>query len=756
MSLNDFKIKQSDITTKGVTAAPDVLSGTAEENKRIFDRLIREAVMLYYNSLIDELQAQGVEQILRRGDDSVLYLRVDDEDRLEASVDGVSYKTVGSDGHLIYDKDNVQLAKRNKMRFMNSEIVDNGHSLEIHTKPDWSEIRNKPLVAEETEVFRWYAGYEPIARITNDDLGDEGAGHYKVSSTPLTAAQLAKCVVSFRKADGAEGTVQLNEDMIDSFNDGTAFVVSLYDYVDIYLGVTITSVTEGAFEIATGQMTPGVWVEYSDAGVGDTITGIVLRENEKLDKALLPAIETEDLPPIPWQLIEEKPFGDMVYEDSALLYTLPVAFTAPTLAGDYDFCKLSDRALTPAQLRKTVFTATLKDSATATIEEDGAVAAQTEQYTHFYLGTFPQIKGGSGLMEDYPWLAVYTAGEITLNGTAVTVPEPGLYIGSLPGMGFEIYIESSLGGSWTTYNLGMAFRCEEVKKLDEKYLPDRDTDEVRFETDLITTFEIGNIALENGKAIIPAEGKTITEVWDTIFVSEQNPEIVDPAVTVSAPQCKAYEVGTKVTPTYAASLSAGRYEYGPDTGIVATAWAVSSTNGETLDTAEGAFSEITVEDDTAYRITAVATHGAGAVPVTNLGNDYPDGRIAAGEKEAVSKAITGYRNGFYGTASDKTAVIDSAFVRTLTKSGKAPAAGNVWSLDVPVGAMRISFAYPATIRDVSSVLDVNGLNAEIKTAFTLHTVAVEGANGYEGIGYKVYVLDRANAAPEANTFKITI
>lgn len=65
-------------------------------------------------------------------------------------------------------------------------------------------------------------------------------------------------------------------------------------------------------------------------------------------------------------------------------------------------------------------------------------------------------------------------------------------------------------------------------------------------------------------------------------------------------------------------------------------------------------------------------------------------------------------------------------------------------------------ANPATLRDVNSVLDVNGLNAEIKSGFTKSVVSVEGAAGYQAIDYKVYVLDYANANDAANTYKVTI
>ena len=177
----------------------------------------------------------------------------------------------------------------------------------------------------------------------------------------------------------------------------------------------------------------------------------------------------------------------------------------------------------------------------------------------------------------------------------------------------------------------------------------------------------------------------------------------------------------------------------------------------TKDTASGSFDELTVGDATSYAITATATHGEGAVPVTNLGNEYAAGKIAAGNKSKATGKITGYRNSFYGTLEAKDGEVNSALVRGLSgKSGKALAAGNSFNLAIPVGAIRVVFAYPATLRDVSSVQDVNGMNAEVKTAFTKTVVSVEGANGYQAIDYKVYVMDMANANDTANTYKVTI
>lgn len=753
MSLKDFKIKQSDIDTKGVVGAPDVLSGTATENKMIFDRLIRDAVRNYYNDLVDALEQYGVESIAQNAG-KVKKLRLNDDGYLEVSEDGVTFKVAGSGGHKIVGQDNKPLPDRTTMWFQNAEVTDSGSSTVVRTKPDWTDVKNKPLVGEKTAFFEWSEGYVP-----EDWVGpNEWRGFYKVSSTPLSREELVGCVVEYTTADGIKGEVTITEEMIDEVKNGEVLVAYINDYVDIYLGIPICSV-ETTFELGTLEMVldRGLWVAYDDPGVGDTITKISKVSGETWDKALMPKIEKGDLPPIAWEDLENRPFGETVYEDDCELLPKPeIAFTAPTIVGNYEFCKLSSRALRYEQLMKTVFKASLQNATAEATIDTGSVYQQTDEFVHFYLGPFFLGDVETG---DYAYIAAYKAGDLTVpGGGVITVPEEGLYIGKPIGSSFPFNMEFALNGPNKYYYLHIGYVCDEgVKKIDEKFLPERDTDEVKFTKDLITTYEIGSISLENGQAVIPAEGKTLQEVWDTIFVTELPPTVEEPKVTLGAQKFKAYEVGEKVETTYNVELSAGKYSYGPDTGITASAWSVKDTLGVELTSSVGAFSTLVVRDNTSYSITATATHGAGAIPFTNLGNEYPEGQIAAGEKSATSAAITGYRNGFYGTAADKEAAIDSSFVRGLAnKSGKTPAAGNVWNLAIPVGAMRIVFAYPATIRDVSSVLDVNGLNAEIKSAFTKYTVSVEGANGYEGIDYKVCVLDRAAATTEANTFKITI
>lgn len=270
--------------------------------------------------------------------------------------------------------------------------------------------------------------------------------------------------------------------------------------------------------------------------------------------------------------------------------------------------------------------------------------------------------------------------------------------------------------------------------------------------------QVGNMTKsQNGTATFATKGKSVSDALTEIFSKRLQPGTpTAPAVTLTFGQAKAYEVGTTVSPTYSASLSAGSYTYGPATGITATSWEVTDTAGNSATTASGSFADVVVADGTNYKITAKATYGEGAVAKDNLGSDSsPAVKIAAGTATKTSGAITGYRNTFYGSVTEK-AELTSTIIRGLTKSNKALTNGNSFTVSIPVGAKRVIFAYPATLRDVNSVKDVNGLNAEIKSAFTKTTLTVAGAGADAGIEYKVYTTDFADPVAKANSYTVQI
>lgn len=291
-----------------------------------------------------------------------------------------------------------------------------------------------------------------------------------------------------------------------------------------------------------------------------------------------------------------------------------------------------------------------------------------------------------------------------------------------------------------------------------------DASKVIFNEEVTTAYKVGNVELTNGVGVLFPKGVNLLQGLKDIYEKEILPAITQPSVSLTFSQAKAYEAGEYVTPSYSATFSSGSYEFGTSTttgtgtGVTVTSWEVTDTAGKSNSTSSGSFDEIQVTDGISYKITAKANYGDGLVPITSSKNEYEAGQIKAGSKSATSGAITAYRNSFYGTLTEKSD-ITSAVVRGLAqKSGKTLSNGNSFEVTIPVGALRVVIAYPATLRDLTSIKDVNGLNAEILSGFTkLSTnVSVEGANGYSTRNYKVYIMDYANANDTKNTYKVTI
>lgn len=288
-----------------------------------------------------------------------------------------------------------------------------------------------------------------------------------------------------------------------------------------------------------------------------------------------------------------------------------------------------------------------------------------------------------------------------------------------------------------------------------------DADHVFMTADVVATKAIGVWTPgSTGSVRIPYQDSNgnpfSVQAWlQNLTGKAENPNVTQPSASIRLNEQGAKEVGSKVVPTYTASLNAGSYQYGPATGVTATGYEIS--DGTTTKTTEkGSFAEITVADNTNYKLTAKITHGAATnAPKNNLEVEVANLKIAAGTKNATSNAITGYRNVFYGSITSKTGTPTSAVIRTLKKSGEAWGKGKNFNCPEDVGAMRVIIAIPATL-SCTSIKDVNGLNAEAISGFTKTTVNVEGKDGYTAIPYNVYYKDNANANSTKNNWNVTL
>ena len=265
---------------------------------------------------------------------------------------------------------------------------------------------------------------------------------------------------------------------------------------------------------------------------------------------------------------------------------------------------------------------------------------------------------------------------------------------------------------------------------------------------------VGNY--QKGKVI--NEGTSMQSILADMLSQRLQPATpTEPAVSVTF-NSGAKEVGTKITPAYSATLSAGSYTYGPATGITAKSWSVVAKNGSTevatLTTSSGSFDEITVAEDTNYYVTASATHEAGAIAVDNLGSQSnPVKQIAAGTKTKDSAKITGYRAWFYGFKGASGLIdvtnITSANVRGLTSSnGSIPATLTTDKMQ------QMFFAAPKG--KIKSVGVANATNGAPQTVTKVTDIMVEGANGFAAVAYDVFYVSNAGAESGSTKYNITV
>lgn len=319
-----------------------------------------------------------------------------------------------------------------------------------------------------------------------------------------------------------------------------------------------------------------------------------------------------------------------------------------------------------------------------------------------------------------------------------------------PAQGDMAIVERAVATNANSYT-AYVYDGEKWCAMDGNY----NAENVYFSDDLTYTAAIGVLPKPSGSAKLAAKGKNIKEVLASILAKEKNPDKTNPAVSFSSQgNFGTYEIGTKKNLSYTASLSAGSYTYGPATGITAQSWSVSCTGVDGVKSSATGVFENVVAEATPKTITATATYNEGAVPKTNLGNDYPTGKIAAGSASKTSDAFVGVRYMFWGPVTTDIE-LNSANIRALAKN-KAVGNGALDTFGAGAGAKKVVVAVPAD-KKVTKVIMPSALNADVTALFIKQstTVSVEGANGYAGAAYNVYVYQPASI-DAGETYTVTI
>lgn len=319
--------------------------------------------------------------------------------------------------------------------------------------------------------------------------------------------------------------------------------------------------------------------------------------------------------------------------------------------------------------------------------------------------------------------------------------------------------------------------AKEANTLDESALylvPEKITDaDVELSGKFTITQDFGYYKIPSGQnsTEIGAVGQSLHAFLQGAFAQE------DKTVFSRTPYCNisisggSYEIGSTVAPSASWSTNAGTYKWGTYSSGAAnfaeksTGITYKDSNGNSLESGDINLSNTRfVIGESAIIVTATGTAKRSAVtnyPCSNLGLDItsellPEYKSEQSLSVSQTATFTSYRKGFYGALTSKTSAINSTLIRGLSEStSSTPTSGNSWELYIPIGTVRVIFAYPATLQDVSSVID-SATSYDIKPSFTKQTISVDGASAGYSTNYKVYVSDFAKATTEANTYTITI
>lgn len=278
---------------------------------------------------------------------------------------------------------------------------------------------------------------------------------------------------------------------------------------------------------------------------------------------------------------------------------------------------------------------------------------------------------------------------------------------------------------------------------------------VYFDANLTLTEAFGRYEPDDsGSVEVPSTGQSVYGLIEDAFSQEKNPTAIQPSASVTiSGGSGTFEIGTKKTLSYTASLNGGSYTYGPNpTGVAATGYTVTC-DGKTANTATGSFADI-VADGT-KNISVSITHSAGSIPTTNKGKEYAAAQIKAGTKTATSsQSLVGVRYMFWGPMTEDTA-LNSASIRALSKK-EAVSKKTLATFGAGEGAKKVVVAVPAGYK-VTKVLMPSAMNADATASFVKQNtqVQVEGAEGYAATAYDVWVYQPASI-DSTETYAVTI
>ena len=279
---------------------------------------------------------------------------------------------------------------------------------------------------------------------------------------------------------------------------------------------------------------------------------------------------------------------------------------------------------------------------------------------------------------------------------------------------------------------------------------------VYFDKDFIFTKSIGTVEIPStGNTTIKASGKNLQEFFSSLFASEEYPSIPYTQATLTSNNIGAYEVGTNISINYNFNTQDESYKFGPSNNQVIWNDYVASFNNEIKTNKSGTFSSCQVKDETNLIITGSCKNSNGAIPLTNLGNEYPEAQIKEKEWNNLSKgALTGYRAWFCGYKDGNNALSNPSEITGEQVRALGNSANGSWKSQIKVEKMQQMFFAAPKGKGYKPIIKDHFTTAP-QTVMGPIEVDVDGANGYECITYEIWYVANAAAASGSATLDIT-
>lgn len=256
-------------------------------------------------------------------------------------------------------------------------------------------------------------------------------------------------------------------------------------------------------------------------------------------------------------------------------------------------------------------------------------------------------------------------------------------------------------------------------------------------------------------------GTTVQQIITKLLAKQIPPTYTAPTISIAnngGPAAGSYEIGTSIDPKLKATFT--KNDAGNLTNISISLGSTVLSSGTTSPLSMTNMTSFILDNTTSF--SASASYEEGPIKNDNLGDPYSVGHITAGTKTSSNYTFTPYRMGcFYGVLETTSTeqVLTSNIIRGLNKTNKAYASGNLSQISASSVSdpKRIVIACPTGKIGVKKVIMPSAMNADCTNDFVKQsfTISVEGANGYAGVDYNIWIYEPA-AITSDQTFTVTL